>query len=44
VEATIEHLQELRGRLKRLSDACCGGAEAASNCSIIESLEGGAPV
>lgn len=39
VKDQIKHLQQLLVALEHLSDACCGGDESATQCSIIESLE-----
>ncbi|MCE0555651.1 MULTISPECIES: Zn(2+)-responsive transcriptional regulator [unclassified Motilimonas] len=38
VEAKIRELEIFRSSLQKLSDSCCGGAEPASHCSILEAL------
>jgi MerR family Zn(II)-responsive transcriptional regulator of zntA len=39
VEKKIAELIRFQTSLKRLSDACCGGAESAEHCTILEALE-----
>lgn len=39
VNEKISELNYFQVSLKRLSDACCGGAESAEHCSILEALE-----
>lgn len=39
VEAKIQDLKVMQKALSRLHDACCGGPEAASHCSILAALE-----
>jgi MerR family Zn(II)-responsive transcriptional regulator of zntA len=39
VEKKIAELIRFQASLKRLSDACCGGAESAEHCTILEALE-----
>lgn len=39
VEAKIMELTRFKDSLKLLSDACCGGEEAAIHCSILSALE-----
>ncbi len=38
VEAKIKELEIFRTSLQKLSESCCGGAESASHCSILEAL------
>lgn len=38
VEAKIKELEIFRASLQKLSSSCCGGAESASHCSILEAL------
>lgn len=39
IEEKIAELQRMHRALKRISDQCCGGAEPATHCSILDSLE-----
>lgn len=39
VNEKISELNHFQVSLQRLSDACCGGAESAEHCSILEALE-----
>jgi len=39
VETKLAELIRFQTSLKRLSDACCGGAESAEHCTILEALE-----
>lgn len=39
VERKLAELTRFQTSLKRLSDACCGGAESAEHCTILEALE-----
>lgn len=39
VEQRLRDLQSIHLALTRLHDACCGGAEKATHCSILSSLE-----
>ncbi|MDE8603680.1 Zn(2+)-responsive transcriptional regulator [Marinomonas sp. RSW2] len=39
VEKKIAELIRFQTSLKRLSDSCCGGAESAEHCTILEALE-----
>ncbi|TXR54559.1 Zn(2+)-responsive transcriptional regulator [Reinekea thalattae] len=39
VQNQIKELQQMVRALTRLSTACCGGAESAIHCSIMEALE-----
>ncbi len=39
VEGRIRELTAMRRTLKTLLDSCCGGAEDATHCSIMEALE-----
>ena len=39
VEAKIAELSRFKDSLSLLADACCGGEENASNCSILSALE-----
>lgn len=39
IEKKIAELQRMHQALKRISDQCCGGAEPATHCSILDSLE-----
>lgn len=41
VEKKLMELVRFQTSLKRLSDACCGGAESAEHCTILEALESG---
>ncbi|MFL2517423.1 MAG: Zn(2+)-responsive transcriptional regulator [Candidatus Azotimanducaceae bacterium] len=36
----IVEMQRIKKTLKTLSDACCGGAEPATRCTILEALNG----
>lgn len=39
VKQRIHELQKIEQSLKRLSDACCGGDEPATHCTILEALD-----
>lgn len=39
VEARMAELEDIRRALSRLHVSCCGGAETAEHCSILEALE-----
>ncbi len=39
IETQIQKLQRVLVALKRLSDACCGGPESATQCTIIDTLD-----
>lgn len=39
IEKKLAELIRFQTSLKRLSDACCGGAESAEHCTILEALE-----
>ncbi|ETX10822.1 zinc-responsive transcriptional regulator [Marinomonas ushuaiensis DSM 15871] len=39
VETKLAELIRFQTSLKRLSNACCGGAESAEHCTILEALE-----
>ncbi|NRB40289.1 MAG: Zn(2+)-responsive transcriptional regulator [Pseudomonadales bacterium] len=41
VERKLEELQNIKQALLRLNAACCGGAESAEHCSILNTLETG---
>ncbi len=41
VRQRIAELQRIQGSLQILSDACCGGDEPASHCTILEALNAG---
>lgn len=38
VAARIRELQQIEQSLRRLSDACCGGLEPATTCTILDTL------
>lgn len=38
VDHRLRELRRIRKSLQTLSDACCGGAEPATNCTILETL------
>jgi MerR family Zn(II)-responsive transcriptional regulator of zntA len=38
VESRISELGRIRASLRTLSDACCGGAEPATHCTILDAL------
>ena len=38
VEQRIRELQRIQSSLQTLSDACCGGAEPATHCTILDTL------
>jgi MerR family Zn(II)-responsive transcriptional regulator of zntA len=40
VDQRIKELQRIRQALQRLHDRCCGGDEAATQCTILQTLEG----
>lgn len=39
IEKKLTELIRFQTSLKRLSDACCGGAKSAEHCTILEALE-----
>lgn len=39
IELKIAELNDFKNALQHLSNACCGGAESAEHCSILEALE-----
>jgi len=39
IESKIRHLQQISSALTRMHNACCGGEELATSCSILASLE-----
>ena len=39
IEAKIRDLEKIKHALQNLHQACCGGSESASHCSILHSLE-----
>lgn len=39
VEAKIKELEIFKASLQKLSSSCCGGAESANHCSILEALD-----
>jgi len=41
IEAKIQELQQMRGALKQITDACCGGPLPASHCTILSALADG---
>lgn len=43
LEAQMQQLQHMHHTLQLIADACCGGNESASYCSILDSLEGKRP-
>lgn len=38
IEAKIQELEQMRGALKQITDACCGGNMPASHCTILSAL------
>lgn len=41
IRERIAELEQMRGALERITDACCGGDESAVHCSILNELEQG---
>ncbi len=41
VEEKMNELQRIEQAMRRLHDTCCGGAESADYCSILQALERG---
>lgn len=39
IEGKINELRQMQGALQRITDACCGGDEAATHCTILNSLD-----
>lgn len=39
IDVQLLELQQMRQALQRISDACCGGAESATNCTILNALD-----
>ena len=39
IEAKIHDLEKIKFALQKLHDACCGGVERATRCSILQTLE-----
>ncbi len=39
IEARMRELEEIRRALSHLHESCCGGAESAEYCTILEALE-----
>ncbi len=40
IQAKIDELLRMQSALQQITDACCGGAESAVQCSILSALEG----
>ncbi len=43
IEKKIQELQQMRGALKQITDACCGNPLPASHCTILTALADGHP-
>jgi len=39
IESKISELNKMRDALHKISDACCGGAEPATSCTILNALD-----
>ncbi|WMS86279.1 Zn(2+)-responsive transcriptional regulator [Pleionea litopenaei] len=39
IDDKIRELQQMRAAVKRLHDNCCGGAESAEQCTILQALD-----
>jgi MerR family transcriptional regulator, Zn(II)-responsive regulator of zntA len=39
IEGKIRDLEKIKFALQKLHDACCGGGESATHCTILQSLE-----
>ncbi|RCU49610.1 Zn(2+)-responsive transcriptional regulator [Corallincola holothuriorum] len=44
IEQKLTELKRIRGALRVMNDACCGGDESAEHCTILQALETGEPV
>ncbi len=40
IENKINELNQMRKALHKITDACCGGAEPATSCTILNALDG----
>jgi len=40
IDMKINELEQMRKALHKITDACCGGAEPATSCTILNALDG----
>lgn len=40
IDKKINELEQMRKALHKITDACCGGAEPATSCTILNALDG----
>ena len=40
IDSKINELDKMRKALRKISDACCGGSEPATSCTILNALDG----
>ncbi len=42
IQKKLDELHRMQAALRQITDACCGGAESATQCTILNALEGAA--